>query len=574
LRKVIIAIGVLLAAVVPMSAVATPTSTGLLITDDVTSRVYKMDATGVLDPSVGFQITGQFGITRGTSDISVDPTDDTLWLAGETSRSNGVPGGVINWTTGGTPLSGISETTYGGDGTEGVAADVWASDGTLWVIDDPLPELDDDDEIRARLRHLDRSGAVLGSWTAIKALSSEPSQQAIAVDPTDGSLWITDNAANRIFNIARPSVSDSALTELARINPIDPGNFGDGTPGVDRVFGSLQGIGVDADGTLWVTARKSSNFLHGKIYHVTRTGLPITSFLSVDVYGGENPTGIAYTCPTCSPDVAVSPSPVEFGVVATGGSAAATVAIANTGSSVLSVTGLGLNGSGDFALGAAAPATPFSVAVGDSVEVPVVYTPVGGNDDTGALSVNSNDPDQGVVTADLHGSEPPLDTTPPLITFGAHPASYTVDQTVAITCTASDDSGIASTTCQSINAPAHTFVLGSNTISASATDNAGNSATATTSFTVRVTPTSLCLLTKQFVQGSAKYQALKPSQRAFINALVTAVCQKLDSIVPRLTASQKAALIAAYKSGVQALAQSGWLTAAQATKLSNFANAL
>jgi hypothetical protein len=110
--------------------------------------------------------------------------------------------------------------------------------------------------------------------------------------------------------------------------------------------------------------------------------------------------------------------------------------------------------------------------------------------------------------------------------------------------------------------------------SASATDKAGNSGSGSTSFTVSVTGGSLGQLTKQFVQGSAKYKALKQAQKQAVDAVLDGLSRTLAAIVPRLTPAQKAALVNAYKAGVQALVQPGWLTAAQATTLKTLADAL
>lgn len=91
------------------------------------------------------------------------------------------------------------------------------------------------------------------------------------------------------------------------------------------------------------------------------------------------------------------------------------------------------------------------------------------------------------------------DNTPPVITWSAHPGTFTVDQLIAITCTATDDgSGIASHTCVDVVGPAYTFGLGTHTFTATATDNAGNSVTAATTFTVAVTASSLANLARQF----------------------------------------------------------------------------
>lgn len=91
------------------------------------------------------------------------------------------------------------------------------------------------------------------------------------------------------------------------------------------------------------------------------------------------------------------------------------------------------------------------------------------------------------------------DATAPSIVFSGA-TSYTVDQTVAITCTVTDaTSGVESATCPAAAGAATGFALGIHTLAASATDHAGNSANATTTFTVGVTSGSLCALTTRFV---------------------------------------------------------------------------
>jgi hypothetical protein len=168
-----------------------------------------------------------------------------------------------------------------------------------------------------------------------------------------------------------------------------------------------------------------------------------------------------------------------------------------------------------------------------------------------------------------------VDKTAPSIAYGTHPATYTVDQQVSIGCSAGDGlSGLASNTCADITGPAYTFGLGPHSFNASASDKAGNSAGRSTSFTVQVTPTSLCKLTQTFVQGSAKYQGLETAQKTAINQTLTALCQRLDGVVPKLNAAQKTALVTLYKTGVAALKTDGWLTAVQAATLTGLASGL
>src|SRR5207244_3912031 len=92
-----------------------------------------------------------------------------------------------------------------------------------------------------------------------------------------------------------------------------------------------------------------------------------------------------------------------------------------------------------------------------------------------------------------------IDETPPTVQFTGNDSPYSVDQQVAITCSASDSlSGIATSTCGSIVGPAYSFPLGLNTYVASATDRAGNVGSAATNFVVMVTLDSLCALAGQF----------------------------------------------------------------------------
>jgi hypothetical protein len=109
-----------------------------------------------------------------------------------------------------------------------------------------------------------------------------------------------------------------------------------------------------------------------------------------------------------------------------------------------------------------------------------------------------------------------IDLTPPIITYSGNAGTYTVDQTVNITCSSADPvlkdgtpgSGVVSSTCQNITGPAYSFALGVNNFSASATDKAGNVGYGKTSFTVQVTYGSLCNLVQSFVTDSGVATAL------------------------------------------------------------------
>lgn len=107
-----------------------------------------------------------------------------------------------------------------------------------------------------------------------------------------------------------------------------------------------------------------------------------------------------------------------------------------------------------------------------------------------------------------------IDKTPPVVTIvGAE--TYSVDQTVLITCTATDEvSGVTGSSCAAplVNVPAHQLELGTHKVAATATDAAGHVTTATATYIVQVTADSLASLTSQYVTG--------PGAQGIVNSLL------------------------------------------------------
>lgn len=146
-------------------------------------------------------------------------------------------------------------------------------------------------------------------------------------------------------------------------------------------------------------------------------------------------------------------------------------------------------------------------------------------------------------------STPPvnIDATAPVVAF-AGATSYTVDQTVAITCTATDGlSGIATTTCADVTGAAADFAPAT-TRTASATDVAGNATSASTTFTVTATPDALCRLATRY-RGGALGNSLCAKLRAAAasdgRGQVTARDNQLASFRREVAAQRGKALTAA-----------------------------
>jgi len=146
-----------------------------------------------------------------------------------------------------------------------------------------------------------------------------------------------------------------------------------------------------------------------------------------------------------------------------------------------------------------------------------------------------------------------VDMTAPVITFSGNAGTYTVDQTVNITCSASDAlSGVESSTCADITGPAYSFGLGITTRSAGPTDRAGNVGSGSASFTVIVTAASLdALITRFFgadVSGASGLIAKVASIAAASNAAaksgaVGAFDNQVDAKVGNPLTAEQAALL-------------------------------
>jgi hypothetical protein len=147
-----------------------------------------------------------------------------------------------------------------------------------------------------------------------------------------------------------------------------------------------------------------------------------------------------------------------------------------------------------------------------------------------------------------------VDTTAPVVTYTGNAGSYTADQIVNITCAATDSgSGVQTTTCANISGPAHTFAVGANNFSATATDVAGNTTTTSISFTVTVPPAAVENVFDQFFDSPGEAaQATHTLGQATSAPNATSRAAHLDKLIKdiekqigkTLTAAEAATLIA------------------------------
>ena len=143
------------------------------------------------------------------------------------------------------------------------------------------------------------------------------------------------------------------------------------------------------------------------------------------------------------PDIDVSPTSLDFGVVNVGATTTLATTISNVGSGELTITELFFTGRPDFSLNPSEPGSSFTVAAGGSVSVSVDYTPSMARTAIAVLWIVSDDSDEGVVYVSLSGAAVACDINvfPTNMDFGVvalgatGTLSTTISNTGSVTCT-------------------------------------------------------------------------------------------------------------------------------------------
>jgi len=165
-----------------------------------------------------------------------------------------------------------------------------------------------------------------------------------------------------------------------------------------------------------------------------------------------------------------------------------------------------------------------------------------------------------------------LDGTGPTVAYGQVQNRYGILRQIDITCTAGDAlSGLASADCEGLNTQAWALGAGNNTLTASATDNAGNTTVTTATFNVTVNPRQLCTLTRRFVRNSPGYDSLSWFERRVANVSVRVACAQLRSIKRWQSPERIARIVDRYNSTVNFIAHKGWISQFEATTLQDLA---
>jgi len=188
---------------------------------------------------------------------------------------------------------------------------------------------------------------------------------------------------------------------------------------------------------LALAPNQSANFNVG----VTPTAAGnLTGTLTVSGGSGSTPVVVnlsatAVSGGSANPQLSVSPTSINFGVVSTGVKGTSNLLLSNTGSANLTISVLSLSGA-DFAISGIT--TPATIAAGQSVSATITFAPTAAGSVTGGLQITSNDPTNPALTVALTGTGTTtptgqLSASPASLAFGTQAVGASASQKVVVT---------------------------------------------------------------------------------------------------------------------------------------------
>ncbi|HEY3109314.1 MAG TPA: nidogen-like domain-containing protein [Chloroflexota bacterium] len=404
-------------------------------------------------------------------------------------------------------------------------------------------------------------GSGVAACTGQQGVATEGTRQ-----PVDGTA--RDQAGNQSIDTAYVSLDRTAPTVAASVDrPANADGWyaadvtvsfscADDRSGVAACPASVrlgQGQGQSASGTAVDGAGNTATASLGGI-NVDETapslsGAPTTAPNAAGWYRAD--VGVAWTCADAGGSGLAGACPPASVVTGegTGLSAAASLADRAGNATTTTVGGLKIDRAPPTIAGARTPANAYGWNNGDVVVtftcsdalsgVAICPGPTTVSTEAASQQVTGRATDAAGNAASATVTGISVDKTAPTVTYGGNAGSYTVDQTVSITCLAADAlSGLASSSCRNVDGPAYSFPLGTNRVSATATDRAGNVGNGATSFTVSVDPASLSRLIDQLVTEKGTARSLKSKLDGLAGAEASARAGKIGAFVNHLEAQR------------------------------------
>jgi hypothetical protein len=144
---------------------------------------------------------------------------------------------------------------------------------------------------------------------------------------------------------------------------------------------------------------------------------------------GVTGKGAGTGSPTIS--LGLSPSSISFGSLAVGQSSAKTVTLTNTGSAIVTISGISVTGAGFTASG---PHLPIALSAGQSTTITVMFKPTAGAPETGTITITSNalEPTMDVTLSGTGTTSAVLNASASSIAFGTITVGSEITKTIQL----------------------------------------------------------------------------------------------------------------------------------------------
>jgi YVTN family beta-propeller protein len=351
----------------------------------------------------------------------------------------------------------------------------------------------------------------LASNTPRTAIALRSSPQWISITPDGSTAYVAEGGSNDVtpinlitgaagipirvpggpYSIAITADGGTAYVSQFYAFTVTPVDLRTGTLGTAIPVGAYPaGLAITPDGSTVYVTDDGSNA-------VTSINVA-TNTVQATIPVGTNPASIAIT-PDQAPVAALAATIGAAGNPSRFDASASTVAFGR-------ITSYGWNFGDGSTTTTSVPTTAHTYAVAGGYTVSVSETDSAGTSTTRVFTGKTVSRNGGPSASIAMSVLVPL---PPAITIQGNQGSYTVDQQVTITCTATDTGlGVVSPSCGSITGPAYGFGLGEHSFTFTASDLAGNTASITVTFTVIDTAAGLASLTSQLVSSPGVAAAL------------------------------------------------------------------
>src|SRR5258708_25035169 len=185
--------------------------------------------------------------------------------------------------------------------------------------------------------------------------------------------------------------------------------------------GSGAAVALSGAASATSTADNSGNYaftgLPNGSYMVTpkHTGYAFTPGNQSTTVNGTNITGVDFTASTVPQQISVNPTNVNLGTITTGSTGHGTATVSNGGGSNLTISMISVS-AGPF--GVSGIATPSTILPGTSATLNLTYSPTIVGNNSGTITITSNDPQTPTSTISMTGTATaaavaPTITTPP-----------------------------------------------------------------------------------------------------------------------------------------------------------------